>query len=174
MPAVIPPAAAPVAPAPPAPPEPGCCVCANALLATNADATMTASNFFIFLSCMNLDKNQIRREIPYGREVHYPQNQESCKARTFGPAFSLELIIHGKLETCNSRICGDPVLVGTCRAKTTNLQAASASRTVPRLRTTTIEQRTSNIAILMLMGSIADIDSERAEAVLSDLITPAP
>jgi hypothetical protein len=66
MPAEIPPAAAPVAapaPAPPPPPAPAG-ACANALLATNTDATMTASALLIFSSCINLRKNRIRMETP--------------------------------------------------------------------------------------------------------------
>jgi len=69
IPAVIPPTAAVVAgtvpatgaaPAPPPPPAPAG-VCANALPATRTDAIKTASAFFIFLSCINLGGNRIRK-----------------------------------------------------------------------------------------------------------------
>jgi hypothetical protein len=61
VPAVTPPAAAPVAPAappaPPAPPAPAAGTCAKALPATNMDAIKTASAFFIVVSSTNLSKN---------------------------------------------------------------------------------------------------------------------
>jgi hypothetical protein len=58
MPAVIPPAAAPVAPLAPLG------ACARALPPTNTDAIKIASAFFIFLSCIDLGKKNQSREIP--------------------------------------------------------------------------------------------------------------